>query len=243
MANGGNIAKNGGKLWQELSGLGAAEIVGSAVSVGVIAFADALAPNLVKSTTKEISKIAVEPFLEQWEGTLKFICRLKECQPDYTKSREERAEAIAHTLTVFGAAFVPSLAAKIATRRGINHASGLGDGHAWWKVWKANHEDKKVFAWDEGMHLGSAIILNTIGAPFSDKLIDTTRSVLHKTLGWDDKRAGDVATMLTVYELPNFLGLAAGVGAIIHTHKKGNLSHVQKLAQSTSLTGGHQVTT
>lgn len=251
MANGGNsyinhsIGGNGnpttGKLWQQLSGLGAAEMVGAAVSVGVIAFADTVAPGAMKSTTKAISKIVVEPFLDTWESGLKFFCKLKECQPDMTKSRQERAESIAHTLVVFGAALAPSLAAKIATRRGINQLCGMGDGQKWWNVFKANHDDRKVFYWDEGLHIGSALLLNTAGAKLSDGIIDTTSSVLQKTLGWDKKRSGDVATLLTVYELPNFIGLAAGGGAIVHSHMKSKqgLSHVERLAQSTSLSAAH----
>ena len=232
-----SAAKPGsGKLWQELSGLGAAEIVGAVVSTGVIAYADKVAPGATKAITKTISKIAVEPFLDQWEGGLKFFCHLKECQPDMTKSRQERAENIAHTITVFGAAFVPSLAAKLATRRGINEFCGHGDGHAWWKVWRPNAHDTRVFAWDEGIHIGSALAINTFGAKAGDKIIQGTSNVLQKVLGWPEKRAHDVATLVTVYELPNFIGLAAGSGAILHDHFKAQkAADLHKLVSSTSL--------
>jgi hypothetical protein len=223
-----------GDILKESAGLGVAEITSSAVSLGVIGIADQIAPGLVNGATKAISKVVVEPYLETIEKVMGTVCRLEECKPDKTKSRQERAEQLAHSIVLFSAAFVPSFLVKVAVRRGINQACGMGDHHPWWKVWKANTHDKKVVLWDEGVHIGSLILLNTGVAKYTDDLIRSSTSILTKT-GISQKKAHEIASMAMIWELPNIMGLMAGTGVIAHKHIK---SHVDQLSHSTAL-GGH----
>jgi hypothetical protein len=204
------------KFWQESGGLFAAEFVSSVVSLGVIGLADKIAPGLVDGTTKFLAKTVIEPNLDMIEKGLGTICRLEECKPDKTKSRQERAQSLARATVLFSAAFVPSFAAKLATRRGVNELCRPGkDPHPWWKVWKAGDHDWKVVGWDEGFHIGSLILLNTGTAKYTDELIRGSSSLLQK-MGISEKKAHELSSMAMIWELPNAIGLTAGIGAIGH---------------------------
>jgi hypothetical protein len=205
------------KFGLETSGLAAAEIVSSAVSLGVFAYADKVAPDTTKKVTSVVAKL-IEPYLDVVENVIGTICRLDECKPDKSKKRHERAELMAHNLVLFGAAFLPSLAVKLAIRRGINEGVGLGDENKWWKIWKPSKHDGVVFAWDEFTHLGSLVLLNTGVAKYTDEMIRGSTSVIQKIFGVSEKKAHEIASMTMIWELPNILGLAAGTGAIAHKH-------------------------
>lgn len=206
------------------------ELVSAVTSLGVVAVADDLAPNLVKSASKTISKVCVEPFLEPIEKFLKKVCKLKECQSDMSQPREKRAEALAHTILIFSSSWAASMIAKWATRQmtidafKVYHPPEPRNGK--WlhdKVLfrgKINRHDWKVFCWDEGVHLGSLLMINTATAKQTDSMINTASSVLQKTLGWSERKAKDVASMAMIWEIPNVLGLGAGIGAVGHTHYK-----------------------
>jgi hypothetical protein len=224
------------KVGLETAGLGIAEMLSSATSVGVFAYADKIFPGTVKDVTDVVVKI-IEPHLDTVEKTIGAVCRLEECKPDYTKSRHERAEKMAHNLVLFGAAFVPSIIVKLATRRGINELVGLGDQHKWWKVWRLNKHDGTVFLWDEGIHIGSMILLNTGTAKFTDKLIKDSTPLIQKIFGVSETKAHDIASMTMIWELPNMLGLIAGTGAIAHKHlwsseAKKNITAAAKFGNS-----------
>jgi hypothetical protein len=208
------------RTWMESAGLGAAEVASMGVSLGVIAVADKVAPGLVQGATTIVAKTIVEPYLETIENVLGTICHLEECKPDPKVPREKRAEKLARATVLFGAAFVPSFLTKLAVRRGVNEAVGMGDGHPWWKVWKANNHDWKIVGWDEGAHIGSMILLNTGAAKHTDELIRGSTSMLQKIFGVSEQKAHDLASMAMIWELPNAIGLAFGVGAIAHTHYK-----------------------
>jgi hypothetical protein len=203
----------------ESGGLAAAEITSMGVSLGVIAVADKVAPSLVHGATKIVAKAIVEPYLESIETFLGTFCRLEECKPDKSVPREKRAEQLARATVLFGAAFVPSLLTKIAVRRWVNKKAGFNeDNNPWWKVWKLNAHDRKVFYWDEGTHIGSMILLNTGTAKHTDELIRGSTSVLQKVFGISERKAHDLSSMAMIWELPNAIGLTFGIGAIAHTH-------------------------
>lgn len=225
------------KFVMESGGFAVAEIVGAVVGLGIVGVADKVAPGLVKSTTQAISAVAIEPYLDNIEWVLGKVCKLEECKVDKTKTRQERAERLARAITLFGAAWVPSLAAKIATRRGINAVCGMGDKAPWWNVLKANEHDKALFWWDEGVHYGSMVLLNTTktGAGLSDEMLRSTTNLLQK-IGFSENTAHDMAAMAVIHELPNFLGFSAGVGKIAYDCF-GAKSHVEKLAAHTALSG------
>src|SRR4051812_24271214 len=100
MAANGNGHTNGNaarvaahyNILKEGIGLGIAEFISMGVSLGVVAVADDLAPNLVKDTSKFVAKTCIAPFQDAIEWGLGTFCQLKECKVDYTKPRNERAE-------------------------------------------------------------------------------------------------------------------------------------------------------
>lgn len=247
---GTNGANGNGNVWRKISaesfGLGVAEIVSMGVSLGVVGVADQVAPNMLKTCSKAIGKI-LQPHLESIENGLRAICKLEECQPDTSKPPEERAEALAKVMIVFSSAWATSMLFKLATRKHMNDLLGLTvkapRTGKWYKDFyndylKPNSHDKNVFMWDEGVHYGSLVLLNTGLARYTDETMHAVSSLLEK-IGFSHKKAHELATMGIVWELPNLLGFAAGVGAIAHHHKsnaKAATTHVEKLVQQTALT-------
>ena len=171
------------------------------------------------------------------------------------------APGLAKTLLVFGAAYAASMEAKILTRHAVNNHYGLHSGHAhipptagastWQKIkhygtlkhWST--EDKIILAADEGSHLGALYLLNNTLAPFTDRMIKDTSSVIKKNTGWSDEKAHEVSSMLWVWEAANGLGALAGMGVIAGNHtfnmssKIARLfspdSHVDRLAKQSAL--------
>lgn len=219
----------------ETAGFAAAEAVGAVVALGIIGVADTVAPGAVQATTNFIAKNYIEPHLETIEKGLGVMCKLEECKPDQNTSREERARRLARATVLFGAAWVPSLAAKVVTRRGINEICGMGDKAPWWNVFKANSHDTAIFWWDEGVHYGSMAILNSTytGAKVSDEMLRSCTSILEKA-GVPKDKAHDISAMAVIHEFPNLLGFVSGVAKIAHLQFRG-ASHVDKLAAQTAL--------
>ena len=223
-----NTLSTRGKIGAESFGFAVAETVSMSTSLGVVGIADQVAPGLLKGASKVVSKVCIEPFLDTIEGTLSTVCRLKECQPDMTKTREERAESLAKTLIVFSSAWATSMAAKVLTRRLMNDWAGIKENKPLpGQILSTN--EKKIFLADEGIHYGMIAIMNTIGAPVTDEMINSTANILNKC-GVPEKKAHEVASMAVVWELPNLMGMVAGIGAIAHNHMKE--SHAAKLLSS-----------
>ncbi len=136
-------------------------------------------------------------------------------------------------MVVFSAAWVASMLVKIASRKSLNRV--FEGGHITQDVkstggffkgfyernLKLNPHDTKIIVWDEAVHIGSLILVNTSMAKTSDSMIKGASDFLQKKMGWSKKRADDVASMGVIWELPNFMGWLAGVGAIVHSHTKG----------------------
>ncbi|MDX1974465.1 MAG: hypothetical protein SFT92_02190 [Rickettsiales bacterium] len=229
-----NVSQNQ-RFLTEGGGFAVAEVMGAVVALGMVGVADKIAPNSMKAVTQAVAKHAIEPYLDQFEYGLGVVCKLEECKPDKTKTRMERAEGIARALTVFGVAWIPSLVAKIATRRGINQVCGLGDGAPWWNVLKANHHDVSLMLCDELPHYGSMLLLNTThkGAAISDDMLRSITGMLEK-MGMSKKTSHEMAMMAVVHELPNFIGFSTGLAKIAHDVYKP-MSHVERLALQSSL--------
>lgn len=239
-SNGNGYSHNGngnGKPWskkqawknvlKESTGLGVAEFASGAVSLGVVAVADDIAPDLLKHASKVVGKI-VEPYLlTPAEWVMNNACKLEECKPDKTKNRSERAEDLAHTGILFTAAFATSLVAKLAARKGMNWVMGLESKPVpktgnWFKdkvLYKfLDMHDWSVVKWDEGVHIGSIVLVNTALAKPADELIKNSSTLLQKTMGWSKEKADRVSSMGVIWEIPNAAGWAAGVGRIYHHH-------------------------
>ena len=226
-----NRATAAGQISSEVLGLGIAEFASGITSLGVFALADQVAPSAVKGTARALAKSCIEPNLDWIEENLQKVCHLKECQPDLTKSREERAQILSETMIKFGASFVASMVVKLASRHLIN--KGMGVEHAphvktgnWFKdevVFKhLSPHDWRVFLADESVHLGSFFMVNNGMAKHTDSAIATASSVLQKTFGWSQEKSNQVASMGIVWELPNALGFVAGSGVIAHDRLKAN---------------------
>ncbi len=233
MTNGAPINGNGsGWKWnttKEAGGLFVAEGVSMAVSLGTVAIADQIAPNLIKDASKAIAKTCVLPYLETIENGLKKICHLEECQPNYDQSREERAEQLAKTLIVFSSAWTLSMIAKVGTRMGLNYAMGIREEanpviRTKWKWLNSkipSWHDARVLIADEGVHIGSLLFVNTLGAKYTDDAIKASSSLLQKWTGCSKKKADEVSSMAIIWEVPNVLGWLAGVGEIAgENHRK-----------------------
>lgn len=220
----------------ESGGFLVAEMASMAAGLGVVAVADLVIPKpILKFTSKCVAKCVVEPFLEPIEKGMGALCKLKECQVDSSKPREERAEDIAKTMILFGGAYVASLLVKLHTRRGWNNHFGItGDDHiihppanasTWQKIkhygllkhWTP--QEKVIFAVDEGVHIGALYLLNNTLAPFTDKAIQSTTNIIQKTTGCSERKAHEIASMAWVWEAANGLGAVAGIGIIAGNHK------------------------
>jgi hypothetical protein len=256
----------GSKIARESGGFLIAEAASMATGLGVVAIIDSVIPKpIMKFAAKALGKTVVEPFLDPIEKCMSKICKLEECQPDPSKSREERAEGLARTMMVFGLAYVLSMEAKLHTRRAMNKLVGVleelphgpaANASFWQKVkhygtlshWSP--QEKMIFAADEGVHIGSLYLLNNSLAPFTDEMIKSTSKMLQRTTGMDEKKAHEVASMAWVWEAANGLGAVAGIGAIAGKHALGwprgvvgkafgqgsqPASHVEKLAEQTAL--------
>lgn len=242
-SNGNHSNGNGSKfkaIAAESVCFGAAELVSMATSLGIVAVADQVAPNLLKSVSKVVAKTVVEPNLDWIENNLKKVCKLEECQPDMRLPREERAESLAKTLTVFGAAWAGSMGAKLLTRRTLNRAAHIIDP----EVQKTGHwildnvlykvmtpSEWRIFVADEGVHYGSLIMMNTKAAHTTNAMMQTASKIL-QNCGMSKQKSDELSAMGIIWELPNVLGLAAGIGAISYNHTKA--SHVQQLANKGS---------
>lgn len=205
-----------------------AEFVSMGVSLGVVGVADQVAPNMLKSATKAIAKTVIEPYLDTIEGMMQRFCKLEECKIDTSKSREQRAEELAHVTVVFSAAWVISMAAKLATRRFLTNKIPAHDPDS--PHYRPHKDDQKVlavkplfkgvskhelklFGADEGIHYGSLLLLNTGAAKVTDELIRASTNILVKC-GMPEKKAHELSSMAMIWELPNFLGLLAGLGVV-----------------------------
>lgn len=213
-----DIATKGwGAFGKEGGSLAVAEILSSSITVGAIAYADKLAPHLLQSTTDVIAKVVVEPNLELLEKIVSGLCRLDVCKIDKSQSREERAKHIARAIVLGGAAIVPAMLVKLATRRGLNQLTGLGDENPWWHLHKMSSHDKSIFWYDEGTHYGSMFVMNTLIPQPTNVMVEHTSSLMQKLFGWSKQQADESALMTVAHEVPNMLGLMAGLGAIANT--------------------------
>lgn len=251
---------------KEAAGLGIGELTSWVASLGTVAVADKIAPDLLATASKSLGKVVIEPHLDFIERSFTNLCKLKDCIPDLTKARHNRAENWARTLIVFSAAWVTSMVAKLAARKIANRALHVeatqekAEPTGNWvfdKVLykKLNKHDWQVTLWDEGVHLGSLLLLSTLGAKHTDRMIGWASGVLEK-LGVSARKAKEVSSMAMIWEVPNALGLATGIVTIRHAHySKANKlcrelveskpisvpeeqgkSHVERLNSTTALT-------
>jgi len=212
--------------FKETAGFTIAEFASMVTSLGVVGVADQIAPGSIRNVSKALSKTVIEPYLDKIESLMGRVCKLEECKVDPSQSRQQRAEQLAHTLIVFGAAWSLSMVAKFATRRAMNHAFGIKDKPIiptgnWLKdkvLFRILHPDEwRIGLTDELVHYGSLIMLNTGAAPYTDEMIRANTNILKK-MGMPEKKAHELSAMAMIWELPNFLGLLAGIGVISHKH-------------------------
>jgi|GEM_PF-2197085 len=242
-ANGNGSNAVWGAVAKESFGLGVAEFVSMGASLLVVGVADQVAPRMLKDCSKMLGKL-INPYLDTIENGLQKVCKLEECQPDKTKSRQERSENLAKTMIVFTSAWGLSMAAKLGTRVVMNRWMKLAaapSSGSWLKDMLPSKHDWNVVAWDETVHLGALLMMNTVNAKQTDQMIHGTTNML-KRWGLSDQKAKEVASMGIIWELPNALGWLAGVGAIAHDRFKvaklgAGASHVEKLTHQTALSG------
>ncbi len=218
-----------GNIARESGGFAAGELASMGVSLGVVAVMDKVIPkSIMDKATSTVAKVCITPYLDVIERNLA-KCKLEECQVDETKTREERANRLAKMALVFGTAYFISLAAKLAVRKWVNaepHEKVPNDAPLYQKIrphipiiGSSRAANIITFA-DEGVHIGSFVYLNTMGSNLSDEHIKKMSKTLEK-LGVSPQKAKEVSTMVMVWEVPNFLGMLAGGGAIFGKHAKG----------------------
>jgi hypothetical protein len=215
--NGFTNGSVGKRVALRTTGFGVAEGVSILASLGAFAYVDKISPAGVDALSKTLSKIVVEPYLDNIEWGLSKVCKLEECQHDREKTREQRALDLSHNLVKFNASWAVGMIAKIMARKKMDTALKIpyDNGHStpWWQFWKMSKPELRLFVADEGVHYGSLLMLNTGVANVTDEFIRTTTNVLEKC-GMDHDRAHELATYSLVWELPNVLGFASGTTAI-----------------------------
>ena len=227
----------GGKIVKESGGFLVAEVASASVGLGVVAIADWLIPKpVMKLASQTISKIVVEPYLDTIESTVSKFCKLDECKVDPDTPREQRAERIAKTMIVFGAAYVASMGVKLFARRKMNEITGILEhapaalpaGATMWDKLKyygkfqfMAPQEKLIFVADEGVHLGALYVLNNQLAPFTDDMIQRTSKVIQRTTGASEPKAHEIANMAWIWEASNGLGAAAAMTVIAGNHAGG----------------------
>ncbi len=230
--NGSGLRSVRKNIGLESIGFAAAEGTSMATSLGVVAVMDKVVPKpVMDKATSIVSKIFIEPNLDFIERNIA-RCHLEECQIDETKTREERARRLANAAVVFGTAYGVSLAAKFGARKYANKWTGVSEpdipaGAGLFGKIKSHipfvgyTRDANMIAMaDEAVHLGSLIYLNTKASDMTEDHINKMSSALQK-MGVSEQKAREVSTMAMVWEVPNFLGLAAGEVAIAGKHARG----------------------
>lgn len=240
-SNGNSVGSTGKNSWshvrKELGGFGIAEIVAEGTWLGTAAIITMIPEKILHDTSMAIGKVCVEPFLlDPLEKVMHNICHLKECQPDETKSREERAANLVRAMIIFAPSMWASLEVKNRTRRYLNNKMNiphfdpgtLEEGatlldklkhYAAFKHWSP--DEKMIAVADEGVLLGSMYVMNNQMAPVTDDLIRNTSSMIQKTFGTSERKAHDYATAAVVWSVPNAVGGLGAAMAIASKHFLG----------------------
>lgn len=219
----------------ESAGFAAGEIASIGTGLGVIAVMDKVIPkSMMDKATSAVAKVVIAPYLDTIERNLS-KCKLKECQVDESKTREERACRLAKGVVVFGSAWLISVGVKLGVRKwaikewkiaGGEHQHLPENATTWQKIKShiplvgSTFDANMITLADEGVHIGSLIYLNTKASDFTDSHIDKLSKTLEKA-GVTPQKAKDLSTMAMVWEVPNVLGLMAGGTAIFGKHAYG----------------------
>lgn len=242
MANGnGYNGKNGNPAWgnigKELSGFSIAEMASEGVWLGLVAVEDKLIPqSLMKGVSGVVAKLIVEPYLlDPIERNYDKFCKLEECKPDMTKSRQQRAEDFAEVLIKYVPAIAAAWETKVHVRRFMNNKMGIphddpriplpANAPAWKKAtsWVPganwSPQERMIFLADEGLHLGSLYVLNNQLAPQTDDMIRSTSGMIQSVFGSSRRKAHELATAAWVWAVPNGIGALGGALAITAKHR------------------------
>lgn len=215
----GNFAKEG-------LGFCFAEGASMLVSLGVVAMGDQVAPGAIHSLGNVVSKTLIKPNLPLVEKALSY-CKLEECRPDPKDTPDQRADRLGYWTVLFGASWVAGMVAKLQTRRIMNRSFGIHDvpqpkADTWWQWCKNQMPTKKeaiILSADDITHYALLGWINTSGAEYTDDMIKATGNMLTKSFGLSPQKAHEVAAYTMIWEMPNLLGLGAGLGAIYAAHK------------------------
>lgn len=222
---------------RESLGLLLSELASEGVGAAVFSGADYIVPGAVKSASRAVGN-GIAPHLGFIERTLHKACKLKGSLPDMTQAPHVRSEHWGRLFVLFAVSWVASMAAKLTMRQWCNrefkvdHEKEPPNGN-WFhdKVLyrNMNKHDWKVVTADEGVHLGSLIVMNTVAAKYTDRVIATIAKIL-EGLRVKPQKASEMAGYGTVWLVPNALGTLAGLGVIRHHyHKKSEALHAKKI--------------
>ncbi|MDE3017370.1 MAG: hypothetical protein KGI29_10720 [Pseudomonadota bacterium] len=235
--NGNGQTRVWGNIGKELSGFGIAEAASECTWLGLVAVEDTLIPkNLMKSVSRVVGKVIVEPyFLNIIEKNYEKICKLDECKPDMTKSRQERAEILAEALIKYVPAIAAAWEVKLLVRRHMNEKMGVPHdavrrgpavnapiwkkAAAWVPYGSWSPQERMIFLADEGLHMGSLYVLNNQLAPQTDDMIRSTGGMIQNMFGFSHRKAHELATAAWVWAVPNGIGALGGALAITAKHR------------------------
>lgn len=214
----------------ELTGFLGAEILAEGVWIGAAAITGMIPKSMMHAAASAVGKVCIEPFLDPIEKTLGKVCKLKECQPDPSLPKSERAERLARTILVYAPAIAISLEAKVATRKFFNKRMALRadtptrmlpeNASMWQKIThygKLRHwspQEKMIFFVDEGTQIGSFLVLNNQLAPFTDDMVKSTSGVLQHAFHMKKEKADEWGAATWLWVVPNSMG-AIGAAAMI----------------------------
>ena len=196
---------------QEMGPFWGAEAVSSVFLPGLSYLEERFVPKrVINFCAKWIGK-GIEPVLDPIEKSLTFVCRLEECQPDMTKSRQERAQNLGRIVTIFGPPAALTYAAKLGVRRALGFKGP--ENAKWWQPWKMTKQEWMLFGTDEGAHM---LLIGAVQGPFAkqgDKAIRDLKSVFIKC-GIAEHTAHEIAAALVLHEGPNLGGAITGSGGL-----------------------------
>lgn len=211
LGNGNGIK---GKTGLQTISMAVAEGVCGVVSLGALYYMDKLAPRETGYVKKVLSKNIVQPLLPVVDTADYMLSGLWKHSYEERKKMgaADRATEVTENLFNYGLSGGLGLAAKIIVRDHLNAKLGvpMSKSHGW-----------SVLAVDEGMHIGTIVLMDTALSKKTNDVKEGISCMLQKSANMEKKKADELANYTVVWELPNAVGFLSGITAIYGGNKYG----------------------
>lgn len=200
----------------EIGAFGAAEILSEGVWLGSAILTEFLPEKALKAAARVMGKI-IEPVLTPLEWTTSSLCKLKDCQPDTTLSRQERAEKLGRVFITFAPGIALSVGSKVWVREKLCVKMGIDAPRKGQRFWQRSPHEKMVILADEIPTIGGLFVFNRTLAPVTDDLSEIASSVIQKA-GFSKEKADGYGKAICMWGIPNALGFGAAAAVIAGRH-------------------------